>query len=449
MNAINAHRIILRETSDFFTFKHVSNADSSKREIVGVSLDGKESIQAICFDGSKYDQLAIDSFLSSSPNLKPLRVEYAKRTDNMDGAVDCFSHFDLSVIQSVKRDENGFVTVKAPVTRVGIFKYLNHDGSTRLEFRPPEEVFNQDSYKSLALKPVTNDHPADMLNSKNAGKHIVGSTGDLIVREDVDGVPTLVASFSVIDAQTIAELDAGKRELSCGYDCELEYTPGEYQGQKYDCIQRNIRYNHLAIVAKGRAGSIASINMDGQSENNSNKEKPVVKIRIDTVEYEVPAEVARDIEKNAEALETAQGEVKDLTAQVATVEGERDAQKDRADKAEKIDILPLVSARIALMRKADSILGVEETAKLDKASDLDVMKACIVKLSPEAKFDGKSPEYIAARFDSSIEITGVDAIASQRQETMDGCAANVGGGDSRKKMMDEKADAWKKKPAVA
>ena len=42
--------------------------------------------------------------------------------------------------------------------------------------------------------------------------------------------------------------DGRSRELSCGYYCDLDETPGEYEGQRYDARQRNIRGNHLALV---------------------------------------------------------------------------------------------------------------------------------------------------------------------------------------------------------
>ena len=43
---------------------------------------------------------------------------------------------------------------------------------------------------------------------------------------------------------------------------DLEFTPGEYNGQKYDAIQKNITNNHIAIVWKGRAGKNASLRLD-------------------------------------------------------------------------------------------------------------------------------------------------------------------------------------------
>jgi hypothetical protein len=43
--------------------------------------------------------------------------------------------------------------------------------------------------------------------------------------------------------------------LSAGYELDLDPTPGEYQGRRYDAVQRNIRINHVAAVPLGRAGT--------------------------------------------------------------------------------------------------------------------------------------------------------------------------------------------------
>lgn len=49
----------------------------------------------------------------------------------------------------------------------------------------------------------------------------------------------------------------GLKELSLGYNLTLDETPGEWNGQHYDAIQRDIRINHLALVREARAGEQA------------------------------------------------------------------------------------------------------------------------------------------------------------------------------------------------
>ena len=67
------------------------------------------------------------------------------------------------------------------------------------------------------------------------GKHL---RGDLLVS---DG-----RAIDLIEADELSDLSAGYR-----YDADM--TPGEYDGQKYDGVMRNIQGNHIALVDDGRA----------------------------------------------------------------------------------------------------------------------------------------------------------------------------------------------------
>ena len=73
---------------------------------------------------------------------------------------------------------------------------------------------------------------------------------------------------------SIGEIEAGKKELSMGYFCDYELTPGTFDGQHYDAVQRNIRGNHIALVEEGRMGADVrvmdrKITMDSMKEINS------------------------------------------------------------------------------------------------------------------------------------------------------------------------------------
>ena len=57
---------------------------------------------------------------------------------------------------------------------------------------------------------------------------------------------------------------AGLKELSLGYNLDLDETPGEWNGQPYDAVQRNIVINHLALVLEARAGEQARLNFDSR-----------------------------------------------------------------------------------------------------------------------------------------------------------------------------------------
>ena len=63
----------------------------------------------------------------------------------------------------------------------------------------------------------------------------------------------------------------GLRELSLGYNLRLEETPGVWEGQPYDAIQRDIVINHLALVGQARAGEQARLNIDARDSNTTLK----------------------------------------------------------------------------------------------------------------------------------------------------------------------------------
>ena len=75
----------------------------------------------------------------------------------------------------------------------------------------------------------------------------------------------------IIIHNTDAMKQCGLRELSLGYNLRLEETPGVWEGQPYDAIQRDIVINHLALVGQARAGEQARLNIDARDSNTTLK----------------------------------------------------------------------------------------------------------------------------------------------------------------------------------
>lgn len=180
------------------------------------------------------------------------------RTDAGAPTSACYRE-DTGTLAPARRLDDGRVILDATMTRSGVFEYCNPDGTIRREYRPPAAVFEQSSMASLALVPVTDDHPPVMVTAANADEYTVGQVTEAIRRDGNH----LAGRIVVNSASTIARMDAGKREISCGYHCDLDMVPGvSPEGEHFDTSQSNIRYNHLAIVERGRAGS-ARVRMDG------------------------------------------------------------------------------------------------------------------------------------------------------------------------------------------
>ena len=96
--------------------------------------------------------------------------------------------------------------------------------------RPEEEVFNKDSLASFVGKPMTNEHPAKPVSAESWKTDAIGSIGEGVLRDgDYISVPLVM-----MDASAIKDFENGKRELSMGYDAEIEFV----DHADYDAIQK-------------------------------------------------------------------------------------------------------------------------------------------------------------------------------------------------------------------
>ena len=312
--------------------------------------------------------------------------------------------YDNYSFQAIKTDE-GFITDSPIIGRTGILIYTNADGSTRREYRPPEEAFNIDSLASIRGKPITLGHHGLVTNETYGQSKPIGtvlSEG----KQDGDNIRADVVIY---------ELDTADRELSCGYQTEIEETSGVTpQGEHFDAIQRNIIYNHLAIVPHGRAGN-ARLNMDGEQILDM-EVKEMSKIKLDGIEYDVPAEVDTAFKGMTEKADEQKKAIDELSAKYdsATAEIEKlkaDAEKREADFKAKFD--EAVSTTIELRTIAHKH-GIE---KADEMSNEEIKKAVVSKVHPKLSLDGKSAEYIEVAFDlaKDIECQHEDAMAEQRK----------------------------------
>ncbi|WP_252108984.1 MULTISPECIES: DUF2213 domain-containing protein [unclassified Halomonas] len=286
----------------------------------------------------------------------------------------------------------------APVlTRTGVFVYRQPNGTIRRELRRADDVFHADSLASYRNKPITKGHPGKV-NAANVKQHQIG-TVTTVGRQDGDNV---VSDIVIHDPRVIKQ--DGWKELSVGYSVDLDETPGEYNGERYDAIQTNIRVNHLAVVPAGRAGN-ARLNLDAadavttignDAEPPTDEDDPVMnKVRLDNgLEYDAAPEVAQAYSKaRADALDA---------------EKQRDTEKARADDADaklaakdkeieqlKQDAVKEARARVELEAAAKEH-GVE--IKQD-ATDRAIKEQVITKLRADADLTDKSDAYVDATFD--------------------------------------------------
>ena len=147
----------------------------------------------------------------------------------------------------------GFLRIRATFSRSGCQTYTNPDGTKRVEYRPESEVSRPDSLLSMGGLPVTLEHPPELLTPDTVREHQRGFSGTQVEYTDgfVHGTVTLT------DREAINAVKRGDaRELSNGYRCDYDPTPGVApDGTRYDGVQRNPSGNHHAVTRKARAGS--------------------------------------------------------------------------------------------------------------------------------------------------------------------------------------------------
>jgi len=158
---------------------------------------------------------------------------------------------------SIRITADGALVASVLASRTGIQDYLGSElGKPEKQivrvYRSEDEVFSKDTMSSFASVTVTNDHPKEAVTTDNYKQYSVGHTGEQVMR---DG-EFMRVSLICRDQKTIDDVTKrGKRELSCGYTCDLKWESGTTpDGQAYDAIQTNIRGNHLAIVHAARGG---------------------------------------------------------------------------------------------------------------------------------------------------------------------------------------------------
>lgn len=385
---------------------------------------------------------------------------------------------DKGKIEKPKLTPQGYLKADAFATRSGVFLYTMPDGTMRRELRLPEEVFNQDSLKSLSEVSVTNNHPPKPLTAENTKDYSVGFTSENVEKfDDFVKVKVTVTDNSVINDIT----QNGKKELSCGYFCDVEEKQGEWEGQKYDAIQRNIRYNHLAIVHKGRAGPEAKLRIDStcafmSDEDDSKKicsqdkqnqlhfhkstQKEIVmsaKIKIDSIEFEVSETVAQAVTSKLDQLDKASKEIEEKAKEISVLSAKNDAMSVELETSKK-EIENLKSQKLSekeILERADELNKVisfaktvlEKETKFDSVSVQEIKRMVVSKFMPSEKNDQKSDDVINAQF-AVFEKYSKDSANGELRKALSVVPKNDGviitADQAREKSLQAARDAWKK-----
>lgn len=312
--------------------------------------------------------------------------------------------FDAAKVTTRKKTSEGYLQVSALAGRPGIQNYSPADfprealpagirDAMTIKLLRPDNVV-KDSATSFRMKPVTVEHPPEMVNASNVKKYQVGIVDGI---EVVDGA-NIKASLLVQDNDAIAVIDSGKEQVSLGYDAEISWESGtdETHGM-YDGIMTAITGNHLAIVDRARAGSAYRL----FDTANKSQEKTMAEIK--------DAEVIRENEQLKIAVKDAKTEAEKLTtslmdaeSKIATLAAELEETKklvvtdaeinDRVEKA--------ASAKLAVI---DSARKAWDKVDTNGKTTVEIQLAVIDHLTGGAsKPDATRPELVAAVYDALI-----------------------------------------------
>jgi hypothetical protein len=169
-----------------------------------------------------------------------------------------------------ERTPEGFlICYDVPAARIGEMLYgpnevppelgAGRDGAVRVT-RSAAEVFDPRSMASINGKPITDDHPPADVDPRNWKMYTKGTVVNPR-RGEGETADFLLVDLIVYDEETIRDIEAGKREVSCGYNPEylqlLDRDTGEPIKGRGEQVK--IRYNHLALVKAGRCGPFCAI----------------------------------------------------------------------------------------------------------------------------------------------------------------------------------------------
>jgi hypothetical protein len=163
-------------------------------------------------------------------------------------------------------DSNGYIEIPDnPISQVGVYPYLGSmiggkdPAKIYYVLRSAEELSRSDTLDSLRLMPIVDDH--EMLGEGETPaekKGVHGVVGEKVYFDTEEN--QVKGNLKIHSTSLIDKIDnQGKKELSAGYRADHEFMPGTFNGEDYDAIQKNIIFNHVALVDRGRMGSGVSV----------------------------------------------------------------------------------------------------------------------------------------------------------------------------------------------
>ena len=275
------------------------------------------------------------------------------------------AYFGSRISDHILKTPEGFLICKdVPIARTGTQQYRGcefggpvADGIYNVQ-RPETEVFDRAAVASFEGKPVCDEHPEEDVTPDNYGRYMKGVCRD-VRRGDGDLSNCLVADLVIYDADLINKIEAGKREISCGYDCLWNPT----SDSSYD--QLEIRGNHVAVVDRGRAGHKVAIRDTADDKKGGTKMSKSLIGRILRA-------LARDESTTPEDMEAA-----------AKLAGSSDAEPRPQPAPAPAPAAPATPAPAAVPQPDNKPAAMDEATEARFKKIEDALEAISSKLNPD------------------------------------------------------------------
>jgi hypothetical protein len=294
---------------------------------------------------------------------------------------------------------------------------------------------------------VTDLHPQGLVTAESYRTLARGHAHDDVGAE---GDRYVVATLAVNDAALARMvLDGERRDVSAGYTCEVEPTPGvSPEGEPYDGVQRRIRFNHVALGPRGwgRSGTDVGLRMDGAAfevrrDIAAGDPTTMRKIKIKGVEYRLDGDnpeddkaqkAISDMEMEAEKmpkkdadnaallaqLEAAQKALTEAVGEVAKLKAQMSAEQPAPVVTEEMvpeEVMDAALARREQLRADAAVILGDEAVKALKPGELK--RAALGKLS--VKTDGFDAKLVDTLFTGAVAAAKATKPAERRNDSLD------------------------------
>lgn len=280
----------------------------------------------------------------------------------------------------IETGEGFLICRNVPIARTGDQEYLGRElglsgddaEKVVVVHRSPEEVFSDAALASFEGKPATDDHPPELLTPDTASMYEKGHAQN-IRKGTGEWEGYVIADLHIHDRGLIDAIQRGKREISCGYECEyVADGSGAF-------IQKNIRGNHIAVVNRGRAGKRAAI-LDSNTINKDQAKRPERKaMKKNGLFFKLFGQAVKD--KSPEEIEQLAMDAADAFGEENTGAGDG-GEPGKEGNVDTTHTVQDAAFFTALDQKVDKLLSLFDEAEKEKLEE-DPMDAAIKKLEGE------------------------------------------------------------------